>query len=123
MSLQATRLRTNQRLCVVDMGGALLRQGETGEAVEILQQALIDLKFPMPRTTKPGGLSDGIFGGETTATVKAFQRKEGLVVDGFVGPKTLQRFDSILMALQINAETASEADVNAPMPRRKFHGS
>jgi len=52
-----------------------LRRGDKGEDVAAFQKAL---------KLKP----DGVFSGHTEATVRAFQRKKGLVADGIVGPKT-----------------------------------
>jgi N-acetylmuramoyl-L-alanine amidase len=40
----------------------------------------------------PGGI-DGIYGPKTTAAVAAFQRREGLVVDGEVGPQTAKALE------------------------------
>nr|WP_274389122.1 peptidoglycan-binding domain-containing protein [Streptomyces taklimakanensis] len=34
------------------------------------------------------GALDGLFGPQTLAAVKEFQRRNGLVVDGIVGPRT-----------------------------------
>lgn len=59
----------------------VLRQGSTGPAVVVLQQALKNAGFD------PGPI-DGIFGPKTHAAVLAFQRSKGLAVDGIVGPKT-----------------------------------
>ncbi|RAV22686.1 N-acetylmuramoyl-L-alanine amidase [Paenibacillus contaminans] len=54
----------------------VLKKNSTGEYVKTLQ-------------TKLGGLSiDGSFGPLTDTAVRAFQKKNGLVVDGVVGPKT-----------------------------------
>lgn len=58
-----------------------LRQGDRGAAVRELQNELRKDGF------NPGPV-DGIFGAKTTAAVRAFQAKKGLVVDGIVGPKT-----------------------------------
>ena len=56
----------------------ILRLGSKGQEVKELQQLLnID--------------SDGIFGRGTENAVKKFQHENGLVVDGIVGPVTLQR--------------------------------
>nr|WP_230199136.1 N-acetylmuramoyl-L-alanine amidase [Risungbinella massiliensis] len=56
--------------------GHLIRKGSRGEVVKKIQSQL-------------GGLVvDGIFGKKIEATVRGFQRKKGLGVDGVVGPKT-----------------------------------
>lgn len=61
---------------------ATLKRGASGPAVKRLQQALAERGFD------PGG-ADGVFGGGTEAAVMAFQRSEGLLPDGVVGPRTL----------------------------------
>ncbi|MDW8354565.1 MAG: peptidoglycan-binding protein [Bryobacterales bacterium] len=58
-----------------------LRLGSTGGAVRTLQQRLKTLGF------NPGRI-DGRFGPATEAAVLAFQRSEGLLADGVVGPRT-----------------------------------
>jgi peptidoglycan hydrolase-like protein with peptidoglycan-binding domain len=58
-----------------------MRNGNTGEPVKKPQDRLRELGFD------PGG-TDGIFGPKTEAAVKAFQRHEGIEVDGIVGPDT-----------------------------------
>lgn len=60
-----------------------LREGSSGPAVTALQKQLQARGFP------PGAV-DGIFGPGTAAAVIAFQRSEGLVPDGVVGPRTAQ---------------------------------
>lgn len=54
---------------------AMLRRGDTGEAVRTLQG-----KISVP--------IDGNFGPKTEAAVKSFQTANGLVADGLVGPAT-----------------------------------
>lgn len=58
-----------------------LRFGSTGAEVARLQDALRGRGF------NPGA-SDGSFGRATEAAVVAFQRSEGLLPDGVVGPRT-----------------------------------
>ena len=58
-----------------------LKFGSTGPAVIILQQRLRDRGF------NPGAV-DGVFGENTEAAVKAFQRSVGLGDDGIVGINT-----------------------------------
>lgn len=56
----------------------MLRRGSRGEGVELVQQAL-------------GLTSDGIFGKGTERAVMNWQKNHGLVADGIVGPKTLDK--------------------------------
>ena len=67
-------------------GGTTLRQGSTGSAVEQLQfwlNTLAQYDASIPSTAV-----DGVFGSRTAAAVRAFQRREGLTVDGVVGRTT-----------------------------------
>ena len=58
------------------MATLLLKKGDKGENVKILQKAL-------------GGITvDGDFGAKTEAAVKAFQKSKGLTADGIVGSAT-----------------------------------
>ena len=65
-------------------GGAaasdLLRKGDRGEAVKLLQQRLTICGWILT--------ADGIWGAKTDSAVRAYQYKAGLTVDGIVGPKT-----------------------------------
>jgi Putative peptidoglycan binding domain/Protein-glutamine gamma-glutamyltransferase len=71
-----------------------LRNGRKGDGVAKMQGGLVDDGFPMPISMKSGA-PDGIFGKETHATVKAFQGKHGLKVDGEVGRQTMGRLDEL----------------------------
>jgi peptidoglycan hydrolase-like protein with peptidoglycan-binding domain len=53
-----------------------------GEDVRAVQQRLLELGYSQVGTV------DGIFGPQTAAAVSAFQRTNGLDVDGVVGPQT-----------------------------------
>ena len=59
----------------------MLQKGSKGPLVANLQ------KFLAQRGFNPGPV-DGIFGTNTDATVKNFQKARGLLVDGIVGPRT-----------------------------------
>ncbi len=61
-----------------------LREGSRGPAVRELQSKLQAAGF------NPGGV-DGVFGPKTRAAVVAFQRAQGISVDGIVGPQTWGR--------------------------------
>ena len=55
-------------------------------------------------------MPDGIFGAETLKTVMAFQRANGLVVDGVVGANTIDRLDKAVAAqsaVQARADAVS----------------
>ncbi len=66
----------------------LLRKGDDGETVEILQRALAARGF------SPGAI-DGDFGNKTDDAVKAFQRSRGLGADGIVGKDTWEALDPL----------------------------
>ncbi len=59
----------------------VLREGAAGPDVSRLQSRLAELGFP------PGTI-DGSFGPGTEAALVAFQRSEGLLADGVLGPRT-----------------------------------
>ena len=61
----------------------VLKQGSTGSTVRTLQQKLKNWGYY-------NGSVDGIYGSKTKEAVKYFQRKNGLVVDGIAGDKTLK---------------------------------
>ena len=65
-----------------------LRRGSKGTQVKYLQQKLNALGFNV-------GEVDGSFGSKTLAGVRAFQKANGLAVDGVVGPATRAKLNSI----------------------------
>ena len=58
----------------------VVKQGQSGERVRVIQLLLNNSGAHLT--------VDGKFGSSTTTAVKAFQRKKGLAVDGFVGSAT-----------------------------------
>ncbi|MBQ8654797.1 MAG: peptidoglycan-binding protein [Clostridia bacterium] len=65
-----------------------LRKGDASAAVKLLQQRLISLGYL-------SGDADGKFGLQTYRALKAFQKANGLFVDGVAGKNTLEALDSI----------------------------
>lgn len=61
-----------------------LRRGSRGSSVVDLQQRLAAAGYDP-------GAADGIFGARTENAVRNYQRAEGLVIDGVVGPVTWER--------------------------------
>ena len=57
---------------------AVVKQGSKGETVKKIQQKLKNWGYYT-------GAVDGIFGAKTTAAVKLFQKRNGLVADGIAG--------------------------------------
>jgi hypothetical protein len=62
-----------------------LKRGDRGDAVKQVQRALIAAGFGVGNAG-----ADGIFGKDTEAAVKGFQRRNNLDDDGIVGPITLR---------------------------------
>ncbi len=72
----------------------LQRKGSKGPAVKEMQKMLIALGYLKPtfkskRTGKIFPNDDGVFGSGTARAVKAFQKAQGLKVDGLVGKNTI----------------------------------
>jgi N-acetylmuramoyl-L-alanine amidase len=59
-----------------------------GDDVAVLQQRLLDMGFDP-------GRCDGIFGQQTEAALREFQRNVGMIPDGTVGPQTLKALDML----------------------------
>jgi len=65
--------------------GVTLREGGTGAAVRVMQQALHDSGQYGARGLEP---IDGQFGAATLSAVRNYQQDRGLTVDGIAGPAT-----------------------------------
>ncbi len=86
-------LRGNPVLQDVFDGKGVIRKGDRGEAVRLIQTALMNAGFQLPVFG-----ADGIFGSETEAAVKQLQISEGLMgnaIDGIIGPITMALIDNL----------------------------
>lgn len=88
--LLAERFQGRERLEAAYDNESTIRKGSKGADVVILQLALIEAGHPLPNFG-----ADGDFGSETRRAVMAFQRANGLVVDGIVGPRTMEVLDGL----------------------------
>lgn len=112
MALTSMRFGSNARLLAASENSPSIKLGEKGDAVAILQMALLDLGFQMPRTTASGTkLPDGEFGQETLAALKAFQAQSGLVTDGVAGRQSLTALESVIVALSQQVATRQSTSV------------
>ncbi len=92
----------NPRFAVAATGAGVIKKGESGNAVKVLQLALIRLGYPLPGSTVSGGDVDGVFGSETDRRVREFQKASvpNDTPDGKVGPKTLDALDRRLVGVR-----------------------
>lgn len=97
MSFKSQRLQGNARLNLVASNSPEMKIKEKGQAVRMVQQGLIELGHPLPKTTKKYGTPDGIYGKETKAAVWKFQEKNNLYKDGVVGTNTITKMDGLLV--------------------------
>ncbi len=74
-----------------ELGDRILKKGCQGDDVKQLQLDLMALGYKLPKYG-----ADGDFGSETESAVKAFQRAQGIEVDGIVGAQTLERIEYYL---------------------------
>ena len=77
-----------------------LRKGAQGDDVKLLQTFLISWGFDP-------GTPDGVFGKNTEAAVKAFQRAQGLTVDGICGPATWTALAQPVVTYTVRVEGAT----------------
>lgn len=97
MSLSSPRFSNNQTLVSAERNSPALRKGMQGEGVRLIQQALIDLGFPLPISTRRYNSPDGKFGNETVDAVSKFQMaNRPLSRDGVVGGNTMRKLDTLL---------------------------
>lgn len=96
MALTSPRFAGNDRLQKAALNKPAMGRGEVGEAVRIIQQALIELGYWMDISVKRFATPDGIFGRETEARVREFQSGHDLFPDGIVGQFTLAKLDELL---------------------------
>lgn len=81
---------------------ALSKYGSSGDEVRQIQEKL-------KRWGYYNGNVDGIYGSQTTAAVKAFQKKNGLAVDGIAGSQTLEA-----MGITSNQSSSSGSSSSRP---------
>jgi hypothetical protein len=96
MPLNSPRFAWNLRLQSAYNNSPPLHYGDNGEDVRLIQQALIDLGYPMPVSTQRYGSPDGIYGNETVAKLQQFQRAQHIAADGIAGHDTLGKLDTLL---------------------------
>ena len=96
MPLNNPRFSNNSRLQRASDNRPSMKRGESNSvAVALIQQALVDLGYFMPRSTLFDGTMDGDYGRETITTIRAFQRANNLQVDGRVGRNTMYKLDEL----------------------------
>lgn len=80
-----------------------LRKGDKGEDVREMQTMLIDAGYPCGNFG-----ADGEFGGATLAALRAFQRDNGLEVDGIYGPATRAALETaVKKVMHVKADKAN----------------
>lgn len=90
----------------------VIKQGNTGSTVRTIQQKLKNWGYYK-------GAVDGIFGSKTKQAVKYFQRKNGLVVDGIVGKKTLA---ALGISVKESSSSSSYSDADITLLARLIYG-
>ena len=104
MALTSPRFTNVEQLTLAAANSPWLSRGARGHGVHLIQFALIDLGFPMPRSVGGRQMSpDGIFGSETKDKVEEFQRSTlggpPVTDDGVVGANTMAKLDRAIGGL------------------------
>ncbi len=88
------------------LAAVVLSVGSRGENVTKVQKRLIQYDYL-------DGTADGIYGEETAAAVRLFQRRNGLSVDGKVGPATAAALGVTLSASGSTSASSSTAIISS----------
>lgn len=97
---------------------ANLKFGSTGSEVEKLQNALIEAGYDVGSTK-----ADGIFGKNTLAAVKQYQKDNGLTEDGIAGKNTLGKLYSTSGSTGTNTSTGTASTGSAAKTATASTGS
>ena len=89
-----------------------LRNGSTGSDVKKLQQALIDAGYDVGSSG-----ADGIYGAKTKAAVTAYQKANGLSVDGIAGNQTLGSLYATPTTTNTNVDSKEPTKINGKFVR------
>ena len=82
-----------------------VKKGSKGTEVQQLQTMLNALGYDC-------GTADGIFGTKTDVAVRAFQQKEGLLIDGIVGKQTWMLLESRVRPAETEPAVVEEPEDN-----------
>ena len=82
-----------------------LKNGSKGSDVKKLQQALIDAGYSVGKAG-----ADGIYGSATASAVKAYQKANGLSVDGIAGNQTLGKLYGSSAATGSSTSNSTQTD-------------
>ena len=94
---------------------ALSKYGSRGEEVKQIQTKL-------KRWGYYSGNVDGIYGSQTLAAVKLFQKKNGLTVDGIAGTKTLQAMGIFNSSNSSSSSSSNVSSSNLNLLSRVVYG-
>lgn len=98
MAISSPRFLKVPQIAQAAANSPWMSHGARGHGVHLIQFALIDLGFAMPRSTGGRSMSpDGIYGSETAEKVREFQRSPlggpPVIDDGIVGANTMAKLD------------------------------
>jgi murein L,D-transpeptidase YcbB/YkuD len=110
MALTSTQLAGSPTLQKAAYNAPPVGYGAVNEGVAAMQRGLIDVGYPMPRSTANGAKPpDGIYGQETGKVLKQFQGDNYLTADGIAGKNTLGRLDDLLRSQSTYSAVAENA--------------
>ncbi len=94
-NLKSSKFAGTERLEKAFDNEPVLKRGERGDPVKLVQEGLVADGFSMPGSVKADGALDGVFGPETFSVITKFQAKHGLSPDGRVGRNTMRQLDQL----------------------------
>lgn len=103
-----------EQLVAASRNNPTLKKGRYGFGVRLIQGALLDLGYAMPKSSRKGG-PDGIFGNETEQAIFEFQTAATLKGDGVVGASTMKALDQAMCTITKPSPVPKPTVVPLPM--------
>ncbi len=113
-NLTSKKFSGNAILEAVYDGKTITMKGASGGHVKLIQEALIEQGFKLPKYG-----ADGIFGNETRAAVMAYQQRNNLKSNGIVNQSTIRSLDKKYNTGPVKPE--DEAEISATAEALGFH--
>lgn len=109
-------VKTTKKTEQLAFNGSNMRRGDSGAYVRAAKERLFELGMYSPKVLK---ITNDTLGDDSVAAIKRFQTKNGLQVDGVIGPLTWAALFGIAAQSDIDAPTDGDQGANVSTALQK----